>query len=64
MQEAMTRAVSEVMKEFSEKSSEYVQSEMEQLTKKPTRSTIGYSGLSQRRLMALEQRRAYNVFAP
>ncbi|KAJ7731699.1 hypothetical protein DFH07DRAFT_150888 [Mycena maculata] len=63
MKEVMALAVEEAVAMVSAKSEEYVQSEMETLIKMATKSAA-YSGLGQLRMMQLEQRRAFNTFAP
>ncbi|KAJ7734152.1 hypothetical protein DFH07DRAFT_989072 [Mycena maculata] len=63
MREVMALAVEEAVAMVSAKSEEYVQSEIETLVKMATKSAA-YSGLAQLRMMELEQRRAFNVFAP
>ncbi|KAJ7145530.1 hypothetical protein C8R44DRAFT_863403 [Mycena epipterygia] len=67
MREQMTLAVEKAVTMVSAKSEEYVQWEMETLTKKATMttaSTAAYSGLGNLTVMSHEQRHAYNVFAP
>ncbi|KAJ7838084.1 hypothetical protein B0H14DRAFT_3870202 [Mycena olivaceomarginata] len=63
MQEQMMRAVEEAVKRVSEEAEDFVQSEMETLVKKATK-TAAYTGLGQLKMMELEQRRAFNIFAP
>ncbi|KAJ7145547.1 hypothetical protein C8R44DRAFT_863420 [Mycena epipterygia] len=67
MREQMTLAVEKAVTMVSAKSEEYVQWEMETLTKKATMttaSTAAYSGLGNLTVMSHEQRHAYNTFAP
>jgi hypothetical protein len=63
MQEQMMRAVEDAIKRVNEEAEDFVQSEMETLVKKATK-TAAYRGLGQLKTMELEQRRAFNVFAP
>ncbi|KAF8202591.1 hypothetical protein K438DRAFT_1965088 [Mycena galopus ATCC 62051] len=63
MKAQMEQAVEIAMRRVREESEELIQSEMDTLVKQATK-TAAYSGLSQLRLMELEQRRAFNVFAP
>ncbi|KAJ7145519.1 hypothetical protein C8R44DRAFT_34 [Mycena epipterygia] len=67
MREEMSRAVEKAVSMVSAKSEEYVQWEMETLTKKATMTTsaaAAYSGLGNLTVMSHEQRHAYNIFAP
>ncbi|KAJ7088270.1 hypothetical protein C8R44DRAFT_991129 [Mycena epipterygia] len=67
MREEMSRAVEKAVSMVSAKSEEYVQWEMETLTKKATITTAAaaaYSGLGNLTVMSHEQRHAYNIFAP
>ncbi|KAJ6453781.1 hypothetical protein C8R45DRAFT_1038859, partial [Mycena sanguinolenta] len=63
MRSKMMEAVEKSIAEVTEESNEFVQTEMETLVKKATR-TAAYTGLGQLKLMQLDQRRAFNVFAP
>ncbi|KAJ7474090.1 hypothetical protein FB451DRAFT_1466607 [Mycena latifolia] len=63
MREVMALAVEEAVAAVSAKSEEYVQREMETLIKMATKSAA-YTGLGRLKMMQLEQRRAFNVFAP
>ncbi|KAJ7267062.1 hypothetical protein C8J57DRAFT_1326534 [Mycena rebaudengoi] len=63
MKTVMTLAVEEAVAIVSARSEEYVQDEMETLVKMATKSAA-YSGLGQLQMMQLEQRRAFNTFAP
>ncbi|KAJ7267111.1 hypothetical protein C8J57DRAFT_1717551 [Mycena rebaudengoi] len=63
MKTVMTLAVEEAVAIISTRSEEYVQDEMETLVKMATKSAA-YSGLGQLKMMQLEQRRAFNTFAP
>lgn len=63
MKKAIEEAVEEAVAKVSAQAEEYVDSEMETHTKRATKAAA-YSGLAQLTLMSLEQRRAYNIFAP
>ncbi|KAJ7267090.1 hypothetical protein C8J57DRAFT_1326601, partial [Mycena rebaudengoi] len=63
MKTVMTLAVEEAVAIVSARSEEYVQDEMETLIKMATKSAA-CSGLGQLKMMQLEQRRAFNTFAP
>ncbi|KAJ7267116.1 hypothetical protein C8J57DRAFT_1326638 [Mycena rebaudengoi] len=63
MKTVMMLAVEEAVSIVSARSEEYVQDEMETLIKMATKSAA-YSGLGQLKMMQLEQRRAFNTFAP
>ncbi|KAJ7204012.1 hypothetical protein C8J57DRAFT_1407631 [Mycena rebaudengoi] len=63
MKTVMMLAVEEAVSIVSARSEEYVQDEMETLIKMATKSAA-YSGLGQLKMMHLEQRRAFNTFAP
>ncbi|KAJ7145548.1 hypothetical protein C8R44DRAFT_845046 [Mycena epipterygia] len=67
MREQMTLAVEKAVTMVSAKSEEYVQWEMETLTKKATMvtaSSAAYSGLGNLTVMSHEQRHAYSAFVP
>ncbi|KAJ7088251.1 hypothetical protein C8R44DRAFT_751829 [Mycena epipterygia] len=59
MQEAVEKAVAKVSTE----AAEFIESEMDTLTKRAT-NAAAYSGLGQLTIMSLEQKRAYDRFAP
>jgi hypothetical protein len=63
MMEEMTRAVETAVKRIGAESEGYIQSEMDTLAKKATK-TAAYTGLGQVTMMDLEQRLALNRFAP
>ncbi|KAF7341732.1 hypothetical protein MSAN_02072000 [Mycena sanguinolenta] len=63
MRTKMMEAIETAIKAVTAESDEFVQSEMETLVKKATK-TAAYTGLGQLKLMQLEQRRAFNIFAP
>ncbi|KAJ7440194.1 hypothetical protein FB451DRAFT_141994 [Mycena latifolia] len=63
MKEVMALAVEEAVAMVSAKSEEYVQREMETLIKMATKSAAN-TGLGRLKMMQLEQRRAFNAFAP
>ncbi|KAJ7088256.1 hypothetical protein C8R44DRAFT_892795 [Mycena epipterygia] len=67
MREQMSLAVEKAVTMVSAKSEEYVQWEMETLTKKATMitaSTAAYSGLGNLTVMSHKQRHAYDTFVP
>jgi hypothetical protein len=65
MQEEMSRAVEKAVAMVSARSEEYIQYEIQSLTKRATLiNAAAYSGLGQLTVMSDEQRLAYNTFAP
>ncbi|KAJ7264536.1 hypothetical protein B0H12DRAFT_1102160 [Mycena haematopus] len=63
MRTKMMEAVETAIKRVSDESEEFILTEMDALVKKATR-TAAYAGLGRLKIMQLEQRRAFNLFAP